>query len=141
MPLLGEDTDAVLTDLAGLTTDELASLRRRDRALIIRPRRRYEPRRRGQRYRRGVVEDELELVAEVTAEVLGDDVGQEIRGHDALLAVGALELQLHVDAGGAGIALDQHQVGAVGPQDGSGFVDSSGDRLVGEHGHQSRFGA
>ena len=27
MPLLGEDTDAVLTDLAGLTADELAALR------------------------------------------------------------------------------------------------------------------
>ena len=27
MPLLGEHTDTVLTELAGLTTDELASLR------------------------------------------------------------------------------------------------------------------
>jgi len=77
----------------------------------------------------------------LAAKVLGDDVGQEIGRHDAFLAVGALELELHVDAGGAGVALDQHQVGAVGPQDRSGFVHGSGDRLVGQHGSQSRFGA
>ncbi len=77
----------------------------------------------------------------MATEVLGDDVGEEIGRHDAVLAVGALELELHVDAGGAGVALDQHQVGAVGPQDGSGFVHSSGDRLVGQHDRQSRFGA
>ena len=76
---------------------------------------------------------------EVTAEVLVDDVGEQVRRYHALFAVGAFELQLHVDAGRAGIALDQHQVGAVGTQDGPGFVDSSGDRLVGEHEAESRF--
>src|SRR5262249_6993206 len=92
----------------------------------------------------GVLDQDLELAGVAALEVRADHGPQDLRRHDAGLALDVREVDAQPQARGAGVELEDPQVRPVAAQQAPGLLDGGGDGgsdLARAHGGLPRAGA